>query len=104
MARIVCGIFDRTLQADAALEELKREGFQRRGRGLDAGRPGRMDPENACRGAGMAHSQRLGEPCGQRVAGLDVEHRQVLGGGIGGGGRLYPGGCRQGASWRSGLV
>jgi hypothetical protein len=29
MARIVCGIFDRTLQADAALEELKREGFQR---------------------------------------------------------------------------
>ena len=29
MARIVCGIYDRTLQADAALEELKREGFQR---------------------------------------------------------------------------
>jgi hypothetical protein len=29
MARIVCGIFDRTLQADAALEDLKREGFQR---------------------------------------------------------------------------
>ncbi len=29
MARIVCGIVDRTLQADAALEELKREGFQR---------------------------------------------------------------------------
>ncbi|HVJ25401.1 MAG TPA: hypothetical protein VM756_15860, partial [Burkholderiales bacterium] len=29
MARIVCGIFDRTLQADAALEQLKGEGFQR---------------------------------------------------------------------------
>jgi len=29
MARIVCGMFDRTLEADAALEALKREGFQR---------------------------------------------------------------------------
>jgi hypothetical protein len=29
MARIICGIFDTTVNADAALEELKREGFQR---------------------------------------------------------------------------
>lgn len=29
MARIICGIFDTTTDADAALEELKREGFQR---------------------------------------------------------------------------
>lgn len=29
MARIICGMFDRTLDADAALEEFKREGFQR---------------------------------------------------------------------------
>jgi len=29
MSRIICGIFDRTLDADAALEEFKREGFQR---------------------------------------------------------------------------
>jgi hypothetical protein len=29
MARIICGIFDRSVDADAALEELKREGFQR---------------------------------------------------------------------------
>ena len=29
MSRIICGIFDRTLDADAALEELKREGFRR---------------------------------------------------------------------------
>ena len=29
MARIICGIFDRSLDADEALEELKREGFQR---------------------------------------------------------------------------
>jgi hypothetical protein len=29
MARIICGIFDRSLDADAALEELKREGFRR---------------------------------------------------------------------------
>ena len=29
MARIVCGMFDATLDADAALEALKREGFQR---------------------------------------------------------------------------
>jgi hypothetical protein len=28
MSRIICGMFDRTLDADAALEELKREGFQ----------------------------------------------------------------------------
>jgi hypothetical protein len=29
MARIICGIFDRTADADVALEELKRDGFQR---------------------------------------------------------------------------
>jgi hypothetical protein len=29
MSRIICGMFDRTLDADAALEELKREGFRR---------------------------------------------------------------------------
>jgi hypothetical protein len=29
MSRIICGMFDRTLDADAALEEFKREGFQR---------------------------------------------------------------------------
>jgi len=29
MSRIICGIFDRTLDADAALEAFKREGFQR---------------------------------------------------------------------------
>ena len=29
MSRIICGMFDRTLDADAALEELKDEGFQR---------------------------------------------------------------------------
>ncbi len=29
MSRIICGIFDRSLDADAALEELKREGFRR---------------------------------------------------------------------------
>ena len=29
MARIICGIFDSTLDADATLEELKGEGFQR---------------------------------------------------------------------------
>jgi hypothetical protein len=29
MSRIICGMFDRTLDADAALEELKRAGFQR---------------------------------------------------------------------------
>src|SRR5918912_2795392 len=29
MSRIVCGRFDRTLDADAALEALKREGFSR---------------------------------------------------------------------------
>ena len=29
MARIICGIFDTTTDADAVLEELKREGFQR---------------------------------------------------------------------------
>jgi hypothetical protein len=29
MARIICGIFDRSIDADTALEELKREGFQR---------------------------------------------------------------------------
>lgn len=29
MARIICGMFDRTLDADAALDEFKREGFQR---------------------------------------------------------------------------
>jgi len=29
MSRIICGMFDGTLDADAALEELKREGFQR---------------------------------------------------------------------------
>ena len=29
MSRIICGMFDRTIDADAALEELKRAGFQR---------------------------------------------------------------------------
>jgi hypothetical protein len=29
MSRIICGMFDETLHADAALEELKGEGFQR---------------------------------------------------------------------------
>jgi hypothetical protein len=29
MSRIICGMFDRTLDADAALEELKHAGFQR---------------------------------------------------------------------------
>ena len=29
MSRIICGMFDRTLDADAALDEFKREGFQR---------------------------------------------------------------------------
>ena len=29
MARIICGMFDETVDADAALEELKRDGFQR---------------------------------------------------------------------------
>ena len=29
MSRIICGMFDRTIDADAAHEELKREGFQR---------------------------------------------------------------------------
>jgi hypothetical protein len=29
MSRIICGLFDRSLDADAALEELKREGFRR---------------------------------------------------------------------------
>jgi len=29
MSRIICGMFDRTLDADAALEDFKREGFQR---------------------------------------------------------------------------
>lgn len=29
MSRIICGMFDRTLDADAALEEFKRQGFQR---------------------------------------------------------------------------
>jgi hypothetical protein len=29
MSRIICGMFDRTLDADAALEAFKREGFQR---------------------------------------------------------------------------
>jgi hypothetical protein len=29
MSRIICGIFDRTLDAEAALEALKREGFHR---------------------------------------------------------------------------
>ncbi|HWM40906.1 MAG TPA: hypothetical protein VNP36_00585 [Burkholderiales bacterium] len=29
MSRIICGIFDRSLDADAALEELKREGLRR---------------------------------------------------------------------------
>ena len=29
MSRIICGMFDRTLDAEAALEELKRDGFQR---------------------------------------------------------------------------
>jgi hypothetical protein len=29
MSRIICGMFDRTLDADAALEEFKHEGFQR---------------------------------------------------------------------------
>jgi hypothetical protein len=29
MARIICGLFDDTMHADAALEGLKREGFQR---------------------------------------------------------------------------
>jgi hypothetical protein len=29
MARIICGLFDDTMHADAALEDLKREGFQR---------------------------------------------------------------------------
>jgi hypothetical protein len=30
MSRIICGMFDRTQDADAALEELKREGFHRK--------------------------------------------------------------------------
>ena len=29
MSRIICGIFDKSLDADAALEDLKREGFHR---------------------------------------------------------------------------
>src|SRR5688500_12458815 len=29
MSRIICGMFDKSLDADAALEEFKREGFQR---------------------------------------------------------------------------
>ncbi len=29
MSRIICGMFDESLRADAALEEFKREGFQR---------------------------------------------------------------------------
>jgi hypothetical protein len=29
MSRIICGMFDRTIDAEAALEEFKREGFQR---------------------------------------------------------------------------
>src|SRR5919109_1209156 len=29
MSRIICGMFDRTLDAEAALDELKRDGFQR---------------------------------------------------------------------------
>ena len=29
MSRIICGMFDRTVDADAALDAFKREGFQR---------------------------------------------------------------------------
>ena len=29
MSRIICGMFDESVQADAALEEFKRDGFQR---------------------------------------------------------------------------
>jgi hypothetical protein len=29
MSRIICGMFDASVEADAALEELKGEGFQR---------------------------------------------------------------------------